>query len=973
MSKTTQTISHTSISNSFSIYYQNCRGLNSKINSFFLSMLSADYDVIAVTESWLKPNVLSSELFGNSYFVFRCDRSILNSNKKHGGGVIIAVKTKFSCERINLVECDKLEIVIVKIVFNQIALFIICVYIPSESSLQVYESVILCINSFYSSSHFNIHDKVVLVGDFNISVHSWIPHEEISISLVPVGVGTFSSFFDSIQLHGLFQINWVCNFMGRNLDLAYVNCYDDVCVVKSEFTLVKIDPFHVPFEITFNFPTFVSYPLNEDQYEYDFRQSDFSSLNQYFINMSWDNIFLNANLNDIISNLYELFYVGFNLFVPKVKSRSRTSNSHPVWFDRQILNLRNRKSKAYKKIGTDPTAYNNIRREYKSLLKLTYQKYIDKTQQNLVNDPKSFWKFVNSTKKSSSLPVSMQLNSRRANSLSECCDLFSTHFSNAYLCDDSSISDSIFDKNIPEHLPIGNIRITSDEVLYALLHLNKNKGKGPDGIPAIFYINCAQSLAVPLCRIFNTSLACGQFPDKWKKSFILPIFKSGSRCDVKNYRGVSITSTIAKLFESLVTNALTNHFCTYISVYQHAYMKGRSTTTNLVQFVHTTNLTLTKNKQLDVIYTDFSKAFDRVDHSCLIRKLSLIGVHSSLLTWIRSFLSNRTQCVKLLNCLSSEFLVTSGVPQGSHIGPLLFVLFINDLIYNLTYSGCLIYADDVKLFMSVNCIDDMLNFQRDLNILSSWCVHNRLTLNVSKCKHISFYRHVNHFRSHYHLESKKLETLTEIRDLGVYFCHNLNFSHHVDAVVSKAYSMLGFVKRVCRDFTSNKALTSVYIAHVRSHLEYASIVWNPNQITHSNRIESVQKQFILFALRRQYPRRNYDALPSYTFRCDILTLPVLSVRRNLSYVLFIYDILSGKVDACDIISELNFFIPARYLRSNNIIFRIPFLRLEFSRSDPLIVMCSLCNLINNNLNLNLDFDIPRNSFIRIVKPIVSSL
>lgn len=256
----------------------------------------------------------------------------------------------------------------------------------------------------------------------------------------------------------------------------------------------------------------------------------------------------------------------------------------------------------------------------------------------------------------------------------------------------------------------------------------------------------------------------------------------------------------------------------------------------------------------------------------------------------------------------------------------------------------------------------MMQFQADLNNVSQWCTLNKLDLNVNKCKHVSFYRHKYFFHSHYRLLGERLDTLTEIRDLGVLFRHNLSFDRHIDAAVAKAYSMLGFLKRVCRNFSNLKALTSVFCAHVRSHLEYACIVWYPIYYIYSTRIESIQKKFVLFALRRRYSYNLRESLPSYQFRCDILHLNPLDLRRKLYCVLFVFDIFSNKVDACNLIPEFNFAVPRRRLRINFDQFSIPFRRTNFGQSDPIIVMCTLFNMINNHLDRSLDLTSYRSKF-----------
>lgn len=954
----------------FSIYYQNSRGLNTKIVDFSLSLLASDYDVITLTETWLRSNVDSCELFGNAYCVYRCDRSPLNSNFNRGGGVLIAVKSTFSSQRIELTVCNNLEIVIVRLVINRKVLFILCLYIPSGSPRITYDSFLSALNTFFSETRIGDNDLIMLCGDFNIPHCTWLPHGDISNVLVPSGRDSDTEFLNSILSHGLFQINHVRNFMGVILDLCFLNTFDDVCVTVNTFPLVSIDKFHKPFEVFLYFPE--SSQLIQHQCSYDFKLTNFVNLNQFFANLTWNSLFANTSINTIVDNLHDLFEIGFDLCVPKRASvSSKIDDRHPVWFDRRLRHLKNLKSKAHKRVAFDPVTYLNLRRQFKSELVTTYNIYLDSIQNSLISDPKSFWSFVNTSKKIKGLPSAMNYESTVSTNPSDCCSLFKTFFSSVYTTDDSVNNESEFDLNIREHIPIGNLRLTPEEVLYGLLHLNENKGVGPDNIPPIVLIRCAYSLAAPLCKIFNLSLSTGQFPNKWKISFVKPIFKSGSRCDVKNYRGISIASSMAKLFDSLVTKALTNHFTSYLSPNQHAYVKGRSTTTNLLEFVHTANSTLSENCQLDVIYTDFSKAFDQVNHVVLLRKLERMGIHSSLLAWISSYLSSRLQCVKISNCTSSSFIVTSGVPQGSHIGPLLFILFINDLVHILNYSECLIYADDVKLFTRISCVNDMLHFQRDLNDVCQWCVVNKITLNVNKCKQVSFYRNKPRVISHYNLAHQPLEKLTNIRDLGVLFTRNLSFNRHVDAAVAKAYSMLGFVKRICRDFTNLEALKSVYCAHVRSHLEYAAIIWNPYYSAHSIKIESIQRKFVLFVLRHRYARISSFNLPSYESRCKILNLSVLSIRRKLFCVLFIHDVLSNRIDSCHILSLIHFSVPYRTLRSR-ILFNIPFRRTNFALSNPLLVMLSLCNTIICSPDNNIDLSLPRATFKLAVLQFLSS-
>lgn len=284
--------------------------------------MSSDYDIIALSETWLHSGVESKELFGDDYSVFRCDRSHLNSTKKRGGGVLIAIKSKFISDSISLVAFQSLEVVVVKVCIKSLTIFIICVYIPSPSPLNIYENFIVGLNSFFSSTKIGANGIILLLGDLNLFCCSWLPHDDFDNVFVPVSSGIFSNFIDNIQSLGLFQINNVLNHMDRLLDLAFVNILNDIQLQPCTFSLVKIDIFHVPFEILIEFPINNTTNNNNDEMYFDLKKTDFKSLNIYFHNTTWDNLFTDSHIDNIVNNLYQVFDVGFELFVKKKKSKS---------------------------------------------------------------------------------------------------------------------------------------------------------------------------------------------------------------------------------------------------------------------------------------------------------------------------------------------------------------------------------------------------------------------------------------------------------------------------------------------------------------------------------------------------------------------------------------------------------------------------------------------------------------------------
>ena len=246
-------------------------------------------------------------------------------------------------------------------------------------------------------------------------------------------------------------------------------------------------------------------------------------------------------------------------------------------------------------------------------------------------------------------------------------------------------------------LDIGHLDIDVETIVQSILMLDMNWTPGPAGLPSAFFKMCAYALSFPLKIIFNKSLKSGTFPSLWKIADVIPIHKGGTKTAMENYRGISILPTLSKVFESIVTNILTQSVKHIVIDEQHGFMSGRSTTTNLMEFSQYLIEHIEHGTDVDCVYTDIKKAFDRVNIVKLIHKLKRLGITDPLLSWINSYLTDRKQKVKLCHTKSRLIDVPSGVPQGSHLGPVLFILFINDVKSIFKHCRFLLSADDLKI------------------------------------------------------------------------------------------------------------------------------------------------------------------------------------------------------------------------------------------------------------------------------------
>lgn len=505
----------------------------------------------------------------------------------------------------------------------------------------------------------------------------------------------------------------------------------------------------------------------------------------------------------------------------------------------------------------------------------------------------------------------MHYDGKIASSTLDIVNLFADHFQSVY-------EGEISDNNVPSYtypntIHLQNFFITRESCLNKITSLDPNKSAGPDNIPPIFLKQCASAISGPLTTLFNHLLSSGHFPARWKSSYITPIFKKGDDTDIKNYRPICIQSALPKIFEALVLDLIYPSILKVIDKNQHGFVSGRSTATNLLLYHNYITESFAKKKQVDSIYTDFSKAFDKVSHKLLLSKLYALGLRGKLLDWFSSYLSNRILFVKIKHSKSKLLNATSGLPQGSHLGPILFLIFINDIISCFDDVEVLLFADDIKLYKQISNIGDCLILQSNINKLQNWCVANNLFLNIDKCKTLTFCRTKTPLSFKYTIENKILEKVKEIRDLGVMFDTQLNFINHIQQITNKGMKTLGFIIRTIKDFDSLEVIKIVYLSLVRSLLEFNSIIWSPYYQIHIRNIERVQHKFLRFInFKLHIPIQHIN----YTSLLNTLKLHSLENRRKIIDLTFLFKIIHSKLDCCELLHLIDFKVPNRETRQN---------------------------------------------------------
>ena len=335
--------------------------------------------------------------------------------------------------------------------------------------------------------------------------------------------------------------------------------------------------------------------------------------------------------------------------------------------------------------------------------------------------------------------------------------------------------------------------------------------------------------------------------------------------------------------------------------------------------------------QVDSVYTDFSKAFDRVNPYLLLKKLPLWGFSNNIISWISSFITNRIQKAKVDNYISHDIFVTSGVPQGSHCAPVLFLIFINDLFEVIQSSNYLAFPDDLKIFNVVSKPEDVLKLQVDLDNIHQWCCQNQLYLNVEKCSQISFFRNKSPLINTYHINSAPLKTVRTINDLGVYFDSSLTFKQHIFNICNKSRRMWGFIVRTCYDFQVD-TLKLLFTSLVRPLLEYVSPVWAPYYQTDVLTIEKIQHKFLRFA---EYKLGITHIHGQYDHISKLLNLPSLGDRRIFIDLVTLYKLINDHLLSDDLCKHIKYYINSNRVTRNTPIFVIKKTNTNYSQFAPM--------------------------------------
>lgn len=798
---------------------------------------------------------MDSEIFANpnKYSLYRHDRKA-----KKGGGVLIAIKKGLAPFLVNTDSC--LEIVWAACTTSTAKVLVGVCYRPPDSNSSFIDELRSSITSAIGKYPADI---TYLVGDFNFPQIDW---SQLSSSCQNatelINLTLDFNFFQAINqpTRGTNILDLVfCNAPESIGDVLYLDGFSDHRLIQLQLTI----------PLAFQGSTITQI-------------RDYNRANYKDMNIALNKFFVRTFLPSFFDRTVEQNWVLFknvltNLvhrYVPVVSISNDKTNP---WFNKHLNRHRNKKKRLYRKAKLAPTSsawkkYRECLKSYCCAVRTSKKKYFSQDLPSLLkSNPKKFWRVVSPN--SISNHISLCDDKQQPLDDSECPHVFNRYFASVFTREDHS--------NIPivpdhDYQYMSAIDVSAEGVANLIGNLKISTSAGVDNINSKILKNTVLISSKILCYIFQQSLSSGLLPTDWKIAKVIPIFKSGNKNSPHNYRPISLTCICCKLLEHIIASHIYAHLehNSFFFPQQHGFRKGLSCDTQLLEFTTDLHSNMDANLQTDCIFLDFAKAFDCVAHSRLFSKLSALCLDSLTLSWLRNFLSFRQQFTSANSFTSSLCDVTSGVPQGSVLGPLLFLIYINDLPTGIS-SNLRLFADDCIIYRSIKSTEDHLVLQNDLILIAKWCDKWQMSLNSTKCKVITFSRKRINSDFSYLIDSTLVSQASSYKYLGVHLKHNLSWDMHINTITAKASRSLGYLRRnLWNSPSSLRQLT--YETIVRPQLEYASPVWSPHQIYLTNKLESVQNRAARFITSNYSPHSSITQI-----KHDIPLVP-LNVRRSIS-------------------------------------------------------------------------------------------
>ena len=882
---------------------------------------------VFLTETHCKPYMTKAQLDIENYTIHRADRRL-----RRKGGSLIYVHEVFDVSSSLCFDNQFVEVALVHI--DDIKVSLVCVYRPPNCPLSKFKEAIQFIQENLKE---NDDWTVIIAGDFNLPVIDWtdltlkpgylIEEQNSALLLLETKSRTFTTQYVDVPTRR------ESDGAENTLDLFFTNDSELFQEVSAEDTIMS-DHDLVTIDLGYNFSSqappeeeSICQRIDEAQSlsHLNFTKANFSLINEELKSIDWNSLHVSNSEEGFVDIFYDTILDICKKHVPlKLKPHeagSKNASERVSKSTSRILRNISRKRRKIKKhleflktfqphSPTIQALQNKLKTlEVESKDAITKDKQIQerKAVATMKSNPRHFYSYAKRFAKRKSRIGPLKLKHGNVTELikdpKRMADALQNQFKSVF-SDPNTINADEFNcentRNHPDNPTIQSFDFTIEDIIKAICEIKSSSSSGEDGITASILKNCKDGLAYPIYLIWKSSFNSGFIYQKFLTQMITPVHKKGSRSKPVNYRPISLTSHIIKIFERIVRDKLVDYLeCNnLLNSFQHGFRHGHSCLSELLAHYDDLLTNLSQGNDVDVIYLDFAKAFDKVDHRVLLKKIRALGISGKLYKWIKSFLSNRFQKVVVDGAHSFITLVISGVPQGTVLGPILFLIYLNDINSSIENGSAIrSFADDSRLLKAIATSEDSSSLQLDLQNVISWATTNNMLLHQDKFELMQYTTSLNNHTktlleslpfneySRYYNTSDGLELVPseQVQDLGVLLSSKLDFSPHINQIVDKACSKAAWVLSVfqCRNVDT---MMTLYKSMVRPLLEYCCPLWNPSKAADIQCLESVQRNFTSKIA-------GFQSL-NYWERLSQLKLMSLQRRRERFCIIYMWKILN---------------------------------------------------------------------------------
>lgn len=855
-----------------------------------LSQMSHPVKVLGFSETFLNDRVKDCEIMITGYNMFRRDRT-----GKLGGGVIVYVADNVPVqERLDLEHPD-LEAIWLEVKQKQCKPLLICqIYRPPNSSTAWFDTLEKVLDKARS-----LNLEIIMMGDFNVDLLKQTSSKDCLLAMAeavqlaqlleePTRIATKRDKETGLKSTTATLIDHVYTSCPERISLAkvlYVSLSDHfgILAVYSNKTSVKSDPGH----------KFIYYR--------DMKRLDVGGFQSDLANAPWHLLLAFSDVNDKLAAFYEIYEEILDVHAPVRKKRVKHWQQ-PEWLNQNILTAMHLRDQLFKQGKNEE--YKQMRNTVKSEIARAKRSFYANKISNHAGNSKQMWQCIRDLDGSKAVHFPSMVKNEAGLSVHDDLQIastFNSHFAN--ICQESD-SDVIVEETDESNDFMEKLKsftcskkrttdsfsiplVTEQFVYDQLQKLDAKKAKGCDNLGPLFLKMSALFIAPVLTEIFNSSISNGIFPDVWKIAKVTPLHKKGPRDDVNNYRPISVLCCLSKILERHVHNSLYEYLSEHDMLYagQSGFRPKHSCATALTRIVDKWLTALDAGQIVGAVFIDLKKAFDTVNHSILIKKLAMYGCSPAAITWFTSYLYGRSQMVNFRGSMSESKSISRGVPQGSILGPLMFLIFVNDLPLYLSSCETDLYADDTSVYTIGSSVSEIQSvLQCNMTRLSNWCKHNKLSVNIQKttCMLVASRQKRSHLEESdltVYMNGEVVPMCENQKILGVHINHEFIWDKQISAVCQSVNYRLYILGKI-RYYLPVSARIAFCNGYILPCIDYCSTIWGGTTKKNINKIAKLQKR----AARLVF---NDFSTPSKELFARLKWLPVTErIKHNKSVVVY---------------------------------------------------------------------------------------